>query len=233
MLLILTLIACSYGPAIVTLEAPVELEMGACLSPAAGWTDDLATPTLLDATLIDLSDDEPLETACGSDDWQGWIGQPNRTQWLTLEEADGTVWHAALALPQSQLEDLLGEEVSIDFDLMLGDWSPDSGHFVLSHQGAWRSWVSRSGMPDDLTLPSDVSVRQGDEAFLMPDECGDWSYYDSDVTIGAESQVIGVGQTMAIGDADVTIGTHKLERQANTGTCMDWFVADVILGATR
>ena len=70
-------------------------------------------------------------------------------------------------------------------------------------------WIGEAGAALDLDPPNGLGVTRGEVMVQVHEACGNWAYYETDVTLDGANATIEVGMTEQIGGAAVTVGTHE------------------------
>lgn len=146
--------------------------------------------------------------------------------WVRVEDTEGVVWTAALVAPFQPSWPKPGDHVSLNYSFLDEPFAPDLGVLDVRKDGVLVVWLGVGGSPETLDAPDGLSFEKGEAVCGSSDECGAWSMYTMDVSLGDQEGTAGYRTApLHIADYDV-FNAGVAATTSHEQLCPDWFMAD-------
>jgi hypothetical protein len=155
-------------------------------------------------------------------------------RWLRARAEGGQESVVGVLAPSFEWPVDVGDEVSLGYRRVFGDFSPTVGRLELrGSDGELRVWLGFAGSVAELEVPSELKLAQGAEVCRLHSECvSTWTQHDLAVELDAEKLTVDYGKQAVVGAFEVTHGGVDVQEQGAI-TCPDAFVAWAAVGIWR
>lgn len=219
-------------------EGPEPEDLAACLAPTGGWDanqplNEQPLERTVSGDVIEVLTASPTD-GCFVDGAHVGAFEPSSPQvFLRIGEPEGGEWIVGLAAGglAPELLPVLGDAVEVDYSFLFGGFGPNRGQLTIrSTEGDLLAYVGHGAGAQSIPKPEWLTLTRGEARCSESSDCGAWSEYhlvvSHDEAMFDDPTVVLYGGTAELDRWTVHHGGYE-EQTSESGTCADWFVADL------